>query len=284
MKYNKKNLPLECIMTNSTCYCSTYPMQIYGIIIHMVSGQSKLKNFVQPIETTPKRKQLLDILGKNLQGTDLNHTSKTYGVNAWIGETEDSSIISIQTLPWNYRAWGCGVGKKGTCNDGWIQNTICQNDNFEQTYMELCKLSSYLCQKYNINPTGEVLTKNNQKIPTILTHSKAYQLGFCQRDDNFEKWLKQNDKTIFNIQYYIQNNINILNNDNNNNIIIKQEEKKYKVNVPKLNVRAGAGYDYMIVEHLYEGDVIRITDIKNNFGRLKHMKGWVDTQYVKEIK
>ena len=45
MKYTEKNPPLKCIMTNSTCYKSSYPIEMKGIIIHSIKGK-KLKKYI----------------------------------------------------------------------------------------------------------------------------------------------------------------------------------------------------------------------------------------------
>lgn len=77
-------------------------------------------------------------------------------------------------MPWEYRPWGCGVGVKGSCNDGWIQFEMCEDnlynaDYFNQVYREACELTAYLCKKYKIDPMGSVM-HNKIKVPTILCH------------------------------------------------------------------------------------------------------------------
>ena len=50
------------------------------------------------------------------------------GLNAFIGYLRDGSVSTIQTMPWNFRPWGCGSGIKGSCNNGWIQFEICEDN------------------------------------------------------------------------------------------------------------------------------------------------------------
>lgn len=121
MKYNENNKPLICMMTNSTCYKGTGTMKPLGILWHSTGANNKtLKRYVQPSENDNNYKQLLEIIGKNKYGNDWNHIYRKAGVNAWIGELANGEITSIQAMPWNYRPWGCGSGKKGSCNSGWI--------------------------------------------------------------------------------------------------------------------------------------------------------------------
>ena len=48
-------------------------------------------------------------------------------MNAWIGKLADGSVAAVQTMPWDFRPWGCGSGSKGSCNSGWIQFEICED-------------------------------------------------------------------------------------------------------------------------------------------------------------
>jgi hypothetical protein len=50
------------------------------------------------------------------------------GLNAFIGYLRDGSVGTIQTMPWDFRPWGCGSGIKGSCNNGWIQFEICEDN------------------------------------------------------------------------------------------------------------------------------------------------------------
>ena len=63
---------------------------------------------------------MLKLIGENIYKNDLNHIEDDIGLNAWIGTLADGSVATVQTLPWDYRPWGCGSGPKGSCNDGWI--------------------------------------------------------------------------------------------------------------------------------------------------------------------
>lgn len=258
MKYTEKTPPLKCIMTNSTCYQSSYPIQMKGIIIHSIKGE-QLKRYVQPDSSNS---DLLSIIGINKEQNDLNHAPHNYGVNAWIGELEDGTIATVQTLPWDYRSWGCGVGNLGTCNDGWIQITICENDNkIEEIKNELTELISYLCKLFNIDKQGY-----HKSIPAVLLHPQGYSLGMCQLDNI---WLKKFEtKEEF------------------TPLVIDTPHTNYtaEVIVGKLNIRAGAGMDYARIGALHKGNKIKIIEEINDFGKLADQDGWVSLKYIKEVK
>jgi hypothetical protein len=165
MKYNNSNKPMICIQNQSSCYKGTSTMTVKGIMWHSVNtGSSNLKQYIQPSENADNKIELLKLLGINKEKSDLNHSKKGIGLNAWIGTLMDGTVSSVQALPWNYKPWGCGSGLKGSCNNGWIQIAICEDelqskDYFELAYKEACELSAYLCELFNINPKGSVKVK-----------------------------------------------------------------------------------------------------------------------------
>lgn len=201
MKYSNANHPLVCMMTNSTCYKQTRKMDIKGVLWHSTGANNKtIKRYVQPSENDKNYQSLITKIGKNTSRTDWNHSSQQAGVNAWIGALADGSVAAVQTLPWNYRPWGCGSGSKGSCNTGWIQFEICEDnlsdsDYFAKVYKEACELTAYLCKTYNINPNGSV-NVNGVTVPTILCHQDSYQLGLGSNHADVYHWFKKYGKDM----------------------------------------------------------------------------------------
>lgn len=126
MKYNSKNTPLVCMQTNSTCYKGTTRLpEIKGVLWHSTgANNTTLKRYVQPSDDAPDKEAMLKILGKNAYRNDWNHITRYAGMNAWIGKLADGTVAAVQTMPWNFKPWGCGSGPKGSCNDGWLQFEI----------------------------------------------------------------------------------------------------------------------------------------------------------------
>lgn len=134
MKYDTNlNKPLICMQTQSTCYKGTTTMTVKGILWHSTGANNPLlRRYVQPSDIKPSsdtydKETWLEILGKNKYNNDWNHIERQAGLNAWIGQLDNKTVASIQTMPWNYRPWGCGTGKYGSCNDGFIQFEICED-------------------------------------------------------------------------------------------------------------------------------------------------------------
>lgn len=206
MKYNSNNKPLVCMQTQSTCYKGTRKMIVKGILWHDTGANNPtLKRYVQPSDVKPSedtysKDEWLRILGKNTNGNDWNHIERQAGLNCWIGKLADGTITTVQTMPWDYRPWGCGSGSKGTCNDGWIQFEICQDSKsnknyFDATYKEACEITAYLCKMFNIDPKG-IVVHNGVTVPTILCHQDSYRLKLGSNHSDMYDWFNKYGKTM----------------------------------------------------------------------------------------
>ena len=205
MKYNSNNKPLVCMQTQSTCYKETKEFEPKGILWHSTGVNNPwLKRYVQPSDDAKNKDEMLKIIGKNTYGNDWNHIEHMAGLNAWIGKLADGTISTVQSMPWNYRPWGCGKGSKGSCNDTHIQFEICEDalsdtTYFNKVYKEACELTAYLCKLYNIDPKGTI-TMNGVSVPTILCHADSYKLGLGSNHGDVLHWFKKHGKTMENVR------------------------------------------------------------------------------------
>lgn len=201
MKYSERNKPLVCMQAQSTCYRGTRKMDIKGVLWHSTGANNpNLRRYVQPSDNDGNRAELLRLLGKNSNSNDWNHVSVEAGLNCWIGKLADGTVTTIQTMPWNYRPWGCGSGSKGSCNTGWIQFEICEDgltdaDYFNKVYKEACEITAYLCKLYNIDPHGTVQV-NGVTVPTILCHADSCRLGLGSNHGDVLHWFPKFGKSM----------------------------------------------------------------------------------------
>ena len=201
MKYSNTNKPLVCMMTQSTCYKGTTPMKVKGVLWHSTGANNPtLKRYVQPDDDATNKQELLDLIGVNIYQNDMNHIYRTMGMNCWIGKMADGTVSTVQTLPWDWRPWGCGSGPKGSCNDGWIQFEICEDaltsrQYFEDIYEEACQITAYLCNMFDIDPLRTV-EHNGVKVPTILCHKDSYDLGLGGNHGDIYHWFPKFGKTM----------------------------------------------------------------------------------------
>ena len=195
---------IKCIMSQSTCYKGTTKGVPVGILWHDTgAGNPEIKRYVQPDDNASDRDELLKIIGKNPNGNDWNHRYVEAGVNAFIGKLADGSIATVQTLPFNYRPWGCGSGSHGSCNGSsalynspfWIQFEICDDyyrdaAYFKKVYQEAVEFTAYICKTYGIDPKGTV-KYNGVTVPTILCHADSYKLGLGSAHGDVLDWFKK---------------------------------------------------------------------------------------------
>lgn len=181
-------------------------MTVKGVLWHSTGANNKtLKRYVQPSDVKPPedtytKEKWLQILGKNAYGNDWNHISRDAGLNFWIGTLADGTVAAVQTMPWDYRPWGCGSGKNGSCNDGWIQFEICEDGltdktYFDKVYKEACEMTAYLCDMFGIDPNGTV-THNGVKVPTILCHGDSHKLGVGSNHGDVNHWFPKHGKSM----------------------------------------------------------------------------------------
>lgn len=201
MKYSVDNPPLVCMMTQSTCYRNTTRMTPLGVLWHSTGAKNpNLCRYVQPDDDAKDRDEMIKILGKNQYGNDWNHVERWAGLNCWIGKLADGTVSTVQTLPWDFKPWGCGSGDKGTCNTCWIQFEICEDDltdpyYFNEAYKEACEVTAYLCKMFCIDPKGYVNFKGIS-VPTILCHQDSYKYGLGCNHSDIYNWFPKYGKNM----------------------------------------------------------------------------------------
>lgn len=189
MKYAKQK-PIACIMTQSTCYRGSKPQKPFGVLWHSTGANNPyVSRYVQPDDEAENRAEIISVIGKNKNGNDWNHVSIEAGVNAFIGRLANGEVATVQTLPWHMRPWGCGRGKNGSCNTGWVQFEICEDALNDPAYAravfdEGCELTAYICEIYKIDPWGD---KNG--VPLVTCHSEAAKFGMASNHADVTHWL-----------------------------------------------------------------------------------------------
>lgn len=201
MKYSESNKPLVCMMTQSTCYRGSKEMTVKGVLWHSTGANNPtLKRYVQPDDNAANREELIKLIGKNSYGNDWNHIEHQAGLNCWIGKLADGSVTTVQTLPWNYKPWGCGSGPNGSCNNGWVQFEICEDaltdkNYFNTVYKEACEITAYICKMFNLDPKGTA-TVSGKKVPVILCHADSHKLGMGSNHGDVLHWFTKHGKTM----------------------------------------------------------------------------------------
>ena len=235
---------IQCMQTNSRCYRKTSTGIPVGILWHDTgAGNPEIRRYVQPMESDSNYSEMIAILGKNSGNNDWNHREISAGVNAWIGKIADGSVATVQSMPWDFKPWGCGSGGYGSCNglkDGrfWIQFEICDDfysdkDYFDKVYKEACELTAYLCKIFEIDPFGTVECFKMQ-VPTILCHRDSYKFGLGSGHGDVYKWFNKYGKTMDDVRKDVKVILDKMDGPQEDEVISNEKKEDLKENeLPK---------------------------------------------------
>ena len=184
---------LTCILTEIACYKANRTITPKGVMVHSTGANNpNIKRYVQPVDSTPDRDELLRLLGVNANANDWTHAARDACVHAFIGKLADGSIAACQTLPWNWRGWHAGPGSKGSANNTHISFEICEDDltdqaYFDKVYREAVELTAMLCKQYALDPLADGV---------VICHQEGYQRGVaCNHSDVFN-WFPKRGKSM----------------------------------------------------------------------------------------
>lgn len=162
--------------TENPCYKAGKKITPSGIVVHSTGANNPyIKRYVGADD---------GILGKNQYGNHWNKANATKCVHAFIGKVADGSVMVYQTLPWDYRCWGVGSGKKGSHNSTHIQFEICEDGLTNEAYYneafrvakELC---AYLCKEYGIS------------VDNVIGHYESAAMGYASNHGDPRNWQKK---------------------------------------------------------------------------------------------
>ena len=175
----------ECMFTKNPCYKAGQIIIPGGIMLHSTGANNpNLRRYVQPDDGQ---------LGVNKGGTEWNRAAEQVCVHAFIGKLADGSVASYQTLPWNFKAWHCGVGTKGiSANNTHLSIEICEDglkdaSYFAAVYREAVELCAYLCKLHGFDP---------QKDGVLICHSEGYQRGIASNHADVMHWFPRHGKSM----------------------------------------------------------------------------------------
>ncbi len=166
----------KCIFTKNRCYTNGQTIVPKGVMVHSTGANNPtLARYVAPDD---------GLIGVNQYGNDWNNPSVGVCVHAFIGKLADGSIATYQTLPWNYRAWHCASGVKGSANNTHISFEICEDaltdkTYFSKVYREAVELTAMLCVEYNLDPMGDGV---------VICHSEGCDRGIASNHGDVMHW------------------------------------------------------------------------------------------------
>lgn len=174
------------LLTKNDCYRVGDTIKPRGVMVHSTGASNPRVCRYVPGS---------DELGRNTGGNHWNQPGYLC-VHAFIGKFADGKVGTVQTLPWNRRAWHCGSGKKGSANDTHISFEICEDGlsdpaYFKAVYQEAVELTAYLCKEYSLDPLAGGV---------VICHSEGYKRGIASNHADVLHWFPRHGKTMDNFR------------------------------------------------------------------------------------
>lgn len=242
MKYNK------LILTENPCYKSGKTITARGIVVHSTGANNpNLKRYVGPDD---------GILGQNQYDNHWNRTNKRKCVHAFIGYDKNKIIRCYQTLPWDYRSWGCGGGLYGSYNDSYIQFEICEDDLSNQLYFSnafemAVDLCAYLCRQFDISTNK------------IVSHKEANILGYASNHKDPEHWMRNFGWTMNFFRQNVSQRLEQLNSDSSSRVLIVTYS-----GADGLNIRSVPRIGDNIVRVVFQGEELKVVSKRGRWFKL----------------
>ena len=251
---------LKCILTANDCYKTGKKITPKGVMVHSTGANNPtMKRYAQPLKTDSDYAALTQKLGKNNNGNHWNRSGLNVCVHAFIGKLADGTVGTVQTLPWNWRGWHSGSGKKGSANDTHISFEICEDGladaaYFKKVYQEAVELTAMLCKEYKLDPLADGV---------IICHSEGYKRGIASNHADVMHWFPKHGKSM----------------DTFRNDVKAQMGTKVATS---FTVKAKDTDVYSAPAVTKISGVYTITEEKDGYGKLKSGVGWVKLADVKK--
>lgn len=251
-------------LTENRCYKAGKRMVPKGIVVHSTGANNpNLCRYIGPDD---------GVIGPNQYGNHWNQASSSKCVHAMIGKDKNGAVRCYQTLPWDYKPWGCGSGSKGSYNNSHIQFEMQEDDltdaaYFAQVYDMAVGLCAYLCKEYGIHP-GE-----------IVSHREAHDAGYASNHGDPHAWLNRHGKDMDTFRADVAKKLEGA----------QPTEPLYnrQVNTPgdTLNVRDAANAKGDKLGELAHGSTVEVYGLADNGWVLIQqggLRGWVNGKYLAE--
>jgi len=268
---------IKKLLKKNPCYKAGKKIKVKGLMLHSVG--------------CPQPRASVFIKSWNSASYDIAC------VHAFI-DGNDGTVY--QTLPWNYRGWHCGKGKKGSGNNTHIGVEMCEpacikykggstftcSDKKEartvvkRTYEAAVELFAMLCEEHNLDPLADGV---------ILSHKEGHARGIASNHGDPEHLWKQ-----LGMKYTMngfRKDVKTLMEKNVETVPAKEtaENFRVRVDIPDLNIRRGPG-THMAKTGEYTGVgvfTIVATSVglgsQKGWGKLKSGKGWISLDYAERI-
>ena len=169
-------------LTRNDCYRAGKTIRVKGVMVHSTGANNPRVSRYVPGDGE---------LGRNTGGNHWDQPGKLC-VHALVGRFADGGVGTVQTLPWNRRAWHCGSGRKGSGNDTHIAFEICEDGltdpaYFQAVYWEAVELTAMLCKEYGLDPLADGV---------VICHAEGCKRGIASNHGDVLHWFPRHGKNM----------------------------------------------------------------------------------------
>lgn len=259
----------KILLSQNDCYKAGRRITPKGIVVHSTGANNKtLKRYIAPDD---------GIIGSNKYNNHWNRSGVQKCVHAFIGVDNAGKVRIYQTLPFYFRCWGIGSGKKGSYNNEYIQFEICEdalNDEkyFNEVFAAAAELCAYLMRLY-----PEI------KLENVISHHEGYLRGMGSNHKDCDHWLAKFGKNMNWFREQVQARLG-------NNAGAAQSPAqdtptgsfpyRVKITASLLRVRAGAGTNFKTTAYVKKNQIYTIVAEQSGWGKLKSGAGWIYLKYA----
>lgn len=172
---------IEYFQTKNPTYTNPHLFTPTKILLHSTGcNNTRLSRYVGPDD---------GLLGENQYKNYWNKETANKSVHGFIGKLKDGTIAFYNTLPTNFKCWGCGSGPKGSYNSQAFQFEMLednlQNENYYKSIIKKAEDAVvYFCKTLGIKSDG------------ITSHYEAHDLGFASNHGDPSIWMKKHNDSM----------------------------------------------------------------------------------------
>lgn len=173
---------IKQILEKNDCYKAGVGFTVKGLMLHSTGANNPNVSRYVPGS---------DILGYNKYNNHWNQPrpgGRSVCVHGFIGRAADENICTVQTLPWDMKAWHCG----GYANHTHIGVEMCEDSMLDKHHLTLClneaaDLFACLCITFNLDPT---------KKGVIISHKEGHDMGWASGHGDPDHWMQKFNLTM----------------------------------------------------------------------------------------
>jgi len=170
-------------LTRNDCFRAGKTIRVRGVMVHSTGANNpRVSRYVPGDAET----------GFNTAGNHWDRPGIQKCVHAFVGRFADGGVGTVQTLPWNRRAWHAGGGQKGSANDTHAAFEICEDglDDpawFQAVYWEAAELTAMLCREYGLDPLEDGV---------VICHAEGHKRGIASNHGDVLHWFRRHGRTM----------------------------------------------------------------------------------------